>query len=728
MRRRLNSRACDPFDEWLDSLGLCRKQVARDGSCLFRAVAEQVFLTQTEHVRVRSLCLQYMLQHKEDFQPFLDMPLDHYVYNLHDMREWGGHLEIMSMSRLFKRNFIIYREIGQEPYKVTDIEGKSLMLSFTHGNHYDIVYKKEDASLRGFCQSVVYDILYSHVFKLTDVRLAVDTMLHDKEYANLRRDSSNSAELKEIGALVEKIIGVNVSRDSQDGDEKNESSEEKVSANDIHPDDVRGLLTHGIPPFSYKVAKALDPDLYRNIEFDTWNTVRREARYGPFDYNGFQAGVKVLIKRDLLPDHLEIEKIKPGNSENGDGKAEQKCSVFHGHIQEMAENKGPVDVYIEELGRRLKVPYESLERVPPTPPRSPWHSHVQPHIHGSGGVPTPPGGGGMPAYKNLSGYYQKAPLPPENEFSVGKGKKKGAKPMRDSLPSAGRYGSSQNSGMRGRSYGSPVGMGHSPRARIPQGYSQNNFHRNSHNRGIGRAREDFPAFFNSSSSAAPGVDGVWAARPSGNQQLASSTPKSNNSSAHYALSPPPLCEDQSKVQVQSVTEALQQVMSAGGQEVRITGQQLEVVNNPDNDFVDEQASARLQGNYGYECDLTSAQGDVEVDKAATAGLTNHTPVAINEAEPVVSHPSEELYAPSPHPDVDPNMIYFSTASGTQIGCPSQNSDMYTVTFPPPYVSSAYVQMVSPATSDGTYTPCEYPTSSTVDQGRPDSVDGMSQSE
>lgn len=70
--------------------------------------------------------------------------------------------------------------------------------------------------------AVVYDILYSRVFKLKDVRLAVDTMLHDKEYATLRRDSANSAELKEIGALVEKILGTSVSRDnSQDeGDKK----------------------------------------------------------------------------------------------------------------------------------------------------------------------------------------------------------------------------------------------------------------------------------------------------------------------------------------------------------------------------------------------------------------------------------------------------------------------------------------------------------------------------
>lgn len=36
------NRGRDPMDHWLDSKGFYRKHIARDGSCLFRAVAEQV--------------------------------------------------------------------------------------------------------------------------------------------------------------------------------------------------------------------------------------------------------------------------------------------------------------------------------------------------------------------------------------------------------------------------------------------------------------------------------------------------------------------------------------------------------------------------------------------------------------------------------------------------------------------------------------------------------------
>jgi len=52
------------------------------------------------------------------------------------------------------------------------------------------------------------------------------------------------------------------------------------------------LCYTGITPFPYKVAKSLDPYMYRNIEFDSWNDVRKEAkRFNVYanDYN-FKVG------------------------------------------------------------------------------------------------------------------------------------------------------------------------------------------------------------------------------------------------------------------------------------------------------------------------------------------------------------------------------------------------------------------------------------------------------
>lgn len=401
MRRRANSRV-DPFDEWLETQGLYRKQIARDGSCLFRAVSEQLFLTQMEHTNVRSLTLEYMGSYKEDFQPFLDVPIDHHIYNMSDIREWGGHPEIVAMSRLFKVDFLLYQEVGKAPYKATEHGFERKMnLYFNHGNHYDCILTKEEAILRGYCQSLIYETLYTNVFKLPNISSAVERMLHEKDTSDLRRDSANSADLKELNALFEKVLGT---EDISPDTDKSISIDEKASL-DIHPDDVHGLLSQGIPPFPYKVAKSLDKDIYRNIEYDAWNTIRREARYGPFDSNGFQAGVKVQIKLEYLPEELK---------NNFEGE------FYHGHIQSMAENKGDVDVYIVELGCRVSVPYISMvptEKGSPSPPRSSWPNHHSLNV-GGGGV-----GASVPNYKQLTGYYRKEIIQPQQNGK--KGRKKG---------------------------------------------------------------------------------------------------------------------------------------------------------------------------------------------------------------------------------------------------------------------------------------------------------------
>ncbi|XP_042219604.1 putative bifunctional UDP-N-acetylglucosamine transferase and deubiquitinase ALG13 isoform X3 [Homarus americanus] len=776
MRRRLNSRAFDPFDEWLESQGLYRKQVARDGSCLFRAVAEHVFMSQTEHVHVRSLCLAYMMLYEEDFQPFLEIPIDHHVFKLRDVREWGGHTEIIAMSRLFKVDFLIYQEIGRAPYRATENNFPgSLMLSFTHGNHYDIVYKKEKANIRGFCQSVVYDNLYTHVFQLKDVRLAVDTMLHDKEYASLRRDSTNSTDQKEIGALVEKVLATSISRDnSQDEADKNCSTsiEERPSMEEVHPDDVRGLLAHGIPPFPYKVAKSLDPDIYRNIEFDAWNTVRREARYGPFDSNGFQAGVKVLIKLQLLPNRREIEEMRrvhmyrQGSGEYNDGKCtEERVDVYHGHIQEMSENKGPVDVYVEEIGSRLKVPYESLEKVPSSPPRSPWHAQGQQHIQpsGSGGNSVV---GNIPSYKKLTGFYQKAPLPAEPEYPAGRSKKKGGKHMREVMV--------HNTGMRGRGASSPTPHGYSPRARTPQGsFPTPNFTpKNYPNRGMGRnhnsnfrsaqspARDGFPSL-PIGGNVDMGVEGMWAVRPSTNQSNlppapnAMSNPACSRVSGAYCPTipqPPPMVfqgDEEAHQQMREVTlEALQQVMSAGGQqEVRVTGQQLEVVNSVKREEMQEttpleENNSHIEHNtsapQAEDTTIDNAPVNIEDQVGQSQEVNQNNPEKTKitlQVEPLNQSPSLQttngevppaaLYLP------DPSITYISppasiTASQMADSSTVQNAAMYMLSYPPPYSSPGFVQVYSPVPppTDGSGTPTDFtpPLPTTTMPARPEGWD------
>lgn len=92
-------------DNWLDSLGLYRKNVAFDETCLFRATSEQVNLTnfiiqiylyiiqiydcQVHHERVRKECIEFARQYwalfykhfesVEDFFDHLDLLENHMV-------------------------------------------------------------------------------------------------------------------------------------------------------------------------------------------------------------------------------------------------------------------------------------------------------------------------------------------------------------------------------------------------------------------------------------------------------------------------------------------------------------------------------------------------------------------------------------------------------------------------------------------------------------------------
>lgn len=47
---------------------------------------------------------------------------------------------------------------------------------------------------------------------------------------------------------------------------------------DMNKSCVRQLLAERITPFPYKVAKALDPSIYRNTEFELWSENRKEQR------------------------------------------------------------------------------------------------------------------------------------------------------------------------------------------------------------------------------------------------------------------------------------------------------------------------------------------------------------------------------------------------------------------------------------------------------------------
>ncbi|XP_064482284.1 protein ovarian tumor locus-like [Ornithodoros turicata] len=293
------------MDDFLDSVGYWRKQIAADGSCLFRAVSEHVYRTQSNHEMVRLTCVHYIRENRGTYEPFIDGDFDKYLDTAKNPKTWGGHLEMHAMAVLYKKDFLIFDKVGKDPYLATENGHKKyITLCYVQGSHYDCVYPKHTLYAAAICQSIVYDVLYKDVFQLgSDVDTAVQKMLYDKTYFKHKKNMTFEQWKESV----------------KFGTEVNAISEEE------------------------QVAKALDPTIYRNVEFDIWNEVEKERiRNEQMVIPELGPGVKCLVR-------LERDK----------GSA-----TFQGHVQKMEPNCGLVTVFIEKLGEMCTVAYESVEALP----------------------------------------------------------------------------------------------------------------------------------------------------------------------------------------------------------------------------------------------------------------------------------------------------------------------------------------------------------------------------
>ncbi|ELV11080.1 UDP-N-acetylglucosamine transferase subunit ALG13 like protein [Tupaia chinensis] len=190
-----------------------------------------------------------------------------------------GHLFYCTCSR----DFILYRCPGKPPTYVTDngYEDK-ILLCYSSNGHYDSVYSKQFQSSAAVCQAVLYEILYKDVFVVDedDLKTAVELFR-----SGSKKNRSNA------------VTGKNPSK----------------------------ML------FPYKVLKALDPEIYRNVEFDVWLDSRKELQKSNYmEYAGRQY---------YLGDKCQV-------------RLESGGRYYNAHIQEVGNENNSVTVFIEELAEK----------------------------------------------------------------------------------------------------------------------------------------------------------------------------------------------------------------------------------------------------------------------------------------------------------------------------------------------------------------------------------------
>ncbi|XP_015206790.2 putative bifunctional UDP-N-acetylglucosamine transferase and deubiquitinase ALG13 isoform X1 [Lepisosteus oculatus] len=326
------------MDDYLASIGLYRKMVARDASCLFRAVSEQLYCSQNYHQDVRKACVDFMRANRCNFEPFVEGSFEKYLQRLEDPKETAGQVEIKALSLLFKRQFIIYKSPGKSPTEIAENEcPEKILLCCSNNGHYDIVYPKHYPTDAALCQGIVYELLYSRVFSIEEVEIQGALEAFHSGGHRYHNSTSVGSEDASFDTPDDKT-----QRSSSENKEEWETSGQNRCEGKLGTDDSK--MSDGLPKvsFPYKVLKALDSEIYRNVEFDVWHDSRKE--FQKTDYMVF-AG-----RQYFLGDKCQV-RLEPG------GK------YYNAFIQEVGRNTNAVTVFIEELGEKHLVSLTNLRPV-----------------------------------------------------------------------------------------------------------------------------------------------------------------------------------------------------------------------------------------------------------------------------------------------------------------------------------------------------------------------------
>ncbi|KAE8442800.1 hypothetical protein EG329_002833 [Mollisiaceae sp. DMI_Dod_QoI] len=148
----------------IESNGLVERLIRPDGHCLFSAVADQLQQVgvplgtdgnegEGERYKVvRERAAGYMEGHPGEFEGWLEEPLEEHVEKIRGTAEWGGHLELLALARVYGVEICVLQdgpmqvvEPGEEGKKDKEEKEKIWLAYYRHGfglgEHYNSLRK-----------------------------------------------------------------------------------------------------------------------------------------------------------------------------------------------------------------------------------------------------------------------------------------------------------------------------------------------------------------------------------------------------------------------------------------------------------------------------------------------------------------------------------------------------------------------------------------------------------
>jgi len=134
----------------LGTLGLTLKQIPGDGNCLFRALGDQLHGNSNDHFLYRTKVVNYMKQHREDFEPFVedDISFDSHLSSLAENGTFAGNDSIVAFARLHDITVVIH-QLNKPLWQIHGgREGRAgegeVHISYHNGDHYNSVRRMGD--------------------------------------------------------------------------------------------------------------------------------------------------------------------------------------------------------------------------------------------------------------------------------------------------------------------------------------------------------------------------------------------------------------------------------------------------------------------------------------------------------------------------------------------------------------------------------------------------------
>jgi hypothetical protein len=189
----------ETLDKQLIELGLKRKCIPKDGSCLFRACSDLLFNTQSFHKHMRAKVVKFLELNRALHEPYVyGTGFDTYCKLMRRSNTWAGQLELEAIAQCYQCNITVYSIRGIEtehmfhnnPDIIESVKRDgaipAINLCFLHGNHYDAVYTDSFFSIAGFCQEIVYNDILKKGLDIVD-----STPNHSPLYQNYRNVEYN---------------------------------------------------------------------------------------------------------------------------------------------------------------------------------------------------------------------------------------------------------------------------------------------------------------------------------------------------------------------------------------------------------------------------------------------------------------------------------------------------------------------------------------------------------